>query len=225
MNAGDWIGAAQNAIQGAAIVVGGAWAYFKFVKGRTLHRRAELDVDASLLAYGLSIRAKATMRNTGAAKIPLRLKIVQVETFEPGDVDEHGRPAWREIAKKTPLFSDHDWIESQETIGDDLLVPIPDPSNAAVAIRVTCIVWEERKQGPYKRKRGPSTWTAKSIIPLSQLQNALPKGAIEMNEKRREYQQEGDEQQIRRIEQELEERQRESTEEEVQKVERETKDD
>jgi hypothetical protein len=220
MNAGDWIGAAQNAIQGAAILVGGAWAYFKFVNGRTLHRRAELNVDASLLSHGGAVRARATMRNTGAAKIPLRLKIVQVETFEPNDVDEHGRPTWRQIAKNTPIFDDHDSIESQETIGDDLLVPISDLPNTAVAICVTCIAWEEQK----RRKRTLTAWTAKSIILLGEQQRELPKGAV-MSEKSREYQREGDEQEVRRIEQELEERQRESTEEEVQKVEQETKDD
>src|SRR4051794_32789517 len=107
MNTGDWISAGQNIVQGAAILVGGAWAYYKFVRGRTLHRRAELEVDASLITRRPpSLRTRTTMRNTGAADIPLRAKVLRVATFIPNDVQANGRPNWREICT-SPVFTDH----------------------------------------------------------------------------------------------------------------------
>lgn len=37
-----------NIVTSAAIVIGGVWAYFKFVRGRTFANRGELSVSASI---------------------------------------------------------------------------------------------------------------------------------------------------------------------------------
>lgn len=167
MTTGDWTSAVLNLVQIAAIILGTIWAYYKFVRGRTFHRRAELTIAGSLLESETpTVRAHASMKNTGGSVIPLRAKVLRVTTFSPGDLDTKGRPEWREIAH-APVFQDHDWIESQETIADDVLCPVPNIAADIAAIRVTGLVYEEKKKRWYKRERGDSiTWTAKSIIPL-----------------------------------------------------------
>ena len=167
MNTGDWIAAGLHVIQAVAIVAAAVWAYYKFVRGRTFNRRAELDVNGSLIAApSPAVRAKASMKNTGGAEIPIRAKVLRVATFTAGDVDSDGRAEWREVAH-APVFRDHDWIESQETIGDDVLIPIEAIDTSVVAIRVSCTVYERRKQRLYRRHRGGGiAWSASSIIPV-----------------------------------------------------------
>jgi hypothetical protein len=167
MNIGDWIAAGLNLIQAVAIVAAAVWAYYKFVKGRTFHRRAELELDGSFLAVpSAAVRARAVLRNTGGADIPLRAKILRVATYTTGDVDSRGQPEWREIAKAR-VFTDHDWIESQETINDDVLIATPEVTPEVVAMRVGCAVYEKRKQRWYKRHQGGGiAWSAASIIPM-----------------------------------------------------------
>jgi hypothetical protein len=174
MNFGDWVSAVQNAVQIAAIVIGAVWAYYKFFRGRTFHRRAEVRLDASLLAEASSraVRAHATLVNTGTADIPLRVKAVKVLSFKRGDVDEKGRPRWADVAI-APVFQDHGWIESQETITDDVLIPLSsdDADEGVVAFRVTCVVYERRRRRLSEVLHlradpgGGICWTTHTIVP------------------------------------------------------------
>jgi hypothetical protein len=166
MNTGDWISAALALVQIAAIGIGALWAYYKFFRGRIFHKRAEPTVEASLLSTGSShaIRAKVTLKNTGSADIPLRVTLVSVSNYVAGDVDEHGRPQWPEVAR-AHAFRDHESVESQETIIDDLLIPLRKKDalgrQAVLAYRVTCQVYERRKEG------GGICWTTRAIVPAS----------------------------------------------------------
>ena len=172
MSFGDWVGAVLNIVQIAAIVIGAAWAYYKFVRGRTFHRRAEVNVDATLLASDSerAISAHATLQNTGGAKIPLRVKALKVRSFRRGDLDEKGRPRWQDVAT-VPMFEDHAWIESQETIADEVLVPLASEEAAGVdvlAYRVTGLVYEERRKKRLRSDRGGGVcWTTNTIVPAA----------------------------------------------------------
>jgi hypothetical protein len=116
MNFGDWAAAAQNIAAIAAIALGGGWAYYKFVRGRIFHRRAEVAVVAEMLSEDRTsaIRARVTLRNTGNSDVPLLAKKITLSSFAHGDLDAKGRPVWREV-KISPVFRDHAWLESLET--------------------------------------------------------------------------------------------------------------
>ena len=225
MNTGDWIAAGLNVLQGVAIIAAGAFAYYKFIRGRTFHRRAELTAEADLLsAAPPALRVRATLKNTGGADIPLRAKIIQVDSFRQGDTDEKGRPEWREIAHG-PAFKDHDWIESVETINDDVVIPLPAVPDDSVALRATCTVYERRKQRWYKRRRGGGVaWTAKSVVPLHKIESERGGSRMANGDTFTpdpDAQRDADEDEIR----EAEERQRQASEDEIQRVEEETKED
>jgi hypothetical protein len=68
VSVGNWLSYLLNALQAVAIVVGGFFAYYKFVRGRTFHRRAELSVDAELIDGASEPKA---VRRTSSWKTPV----------------------------------------------------------------------------------------------------------------------------------------------------------
>jgi hypothetical protein len=170
MNFGDWASAVQAAVAAAAIVIGAAWSYYKFIQGRTFHRRAEVALNSSLLSAGSwhGIRIEATLRNTGGSEITLLTKLVEIFSFARGDTDDAGRPQWREIAA-APIFGDHDWIESQETVVDEVLVPlgVEHRGEDVLAYRLTCLVYgEHERKGRrfWAKPQGGIRWTTNAVV-------------------------------------------------------------
>src|SRR5436190_1743357 len=99
MNFGDWVGAVLSLVQIAAIVIGAIWAYYKFVKGRVWHRRAEPTVEATLMSNGEdpALRTRVTLKNTGAADVPLRTTLLTIFSAVAGETDEHGEANWTQV--------------------------------------------------------------------------------------------------------------------------------
>jgi hypothetical protein len=184
MNTGDWIDAALHLVQAAAIIIGGVWAYYKFFKGRTFNRRAEVTVSASLITADPphAIRARATLKTTGGSDIPLRAKILQAYVLDAGDIDRTGRARWREVAN-APVFSDHGWLESQEQITDDVVIALPPDMQVkppVTALRVTCRVYGAKRRRLGRKQEGAIKWTAHCVIPISESPLAL---AAELGER------------------------------------------
>src|SRR5262245_25092379 len=144
MNLGDWVGAAQNAVAAAAIIIGAVWAYYKFLRGRTFSHRAELSILGVLLeGHGRSgIRVRASVKNLGLTKLPLRLKIVRVLAIGEEGWDDS---EWRWV-KSVPAFEAHDWLEPQEIVTDELLVPLRAGESDALAYVVQLVVIVEQKR-------------------------------------------------------------------------------
>jgi hypothetical protein len=156
MNFSDWAGAVQSIIAAGAIIVAGIWAFFRFVKGRTFKYKAELTVEGSVLsARGRrAISARVHLRNTGLTKTPLERAFVRVLAMRPSDW-ESGK--WKRLVT-VRVFEDHDWIEPQEPIGDELLIPLSEES-PALAYRLDAIVLPPKNLG---RKR--IQWSARQVI-------------------------------------------------------------
>lgn len=104
MVAKDWTGAAESLFTALAVLVGGVWAYYRFVKGRTFHSRVSIqvlgqwrqkddaDVGQSRLPFQhqppkatlLHVRLRVT--NIGGAKVTLKETGTGVEVSFPNDV-------------------------------------------------------------------------------------------------------------------------------------------
>src|SRR5438128_683810 len=110
-----------NIVTSSAVVIGGIWAYFKFVRGRTFARRAELDISPALEqnADSLYLSVTITLKNTGLSKLPLNRDMKVIRLF--GIVDEADRNLsplkWKRILT-FPILDQHDWLEAQETVTD-----------------------------------------------------------------------------------------------------------
>ena len=150
-------------VQAAAILIGGSWAYFKFIRGRTFAKRVELSVTPTLLPEN-KLKVRATLRNAGLSKVPLRTQAVFLYgIYAAPTADNPIATAEQQIGKPKKIFAAHEWIEAQETVTDELLFPVPNSRHASehawLAFRVECRVYAKR------RRKGALNWTASAIVP------------------------------------------------------------
>ena len=77
----------SNAASSAAIIIGGVWAYFKFIRGRVFARRAELSLSLKLEERTESVYlwVTITLKNNGISKLPINenMKVVRVFGLVP----------------------------------------------------------------------------------------------------------------------------------------------
>jgi hypothetical protein len=192
-----------------------------------------MELEASLVTEDdpHAVRVRATVTNTGAADIPIDTAVVRLTAFRTGDLTVRGRPNWARILS-SGIFEDHERIESQETISDEVLMPLirADASsvNETVALRLTCLVVSK----PKRQGSSGIGWTRNIVLPVK-LSLVVP---IESEERsstvtdkktgrsstKRLRRVSGKE--TREIRRETEERQREVTDEEARKIKKETKD-
>jgi hypothetical protein len=80
----DWADLLDHLVTTLAVLVGGTWAYFKYVRGRTFASRAEVAVSGALYTADQQqiIKATVALKNTGASKLALERqgKVIRVHT-------------------------------------------------------------------------------------------------------------------------------------------------
>src|SRR5450755_190684 len=145
-----------------AIVVAAAWAYFRFVRGRTFAERLETSVHVTPFRRGgiSALRIRAGMTNTGASVVRLKddVKIVYVYGTVVTDAAPGVSFGWGKHLVVASVFGKHKWIEAQETVNDEALVTVPD--DGWLAFRVELIVASK------KNKR----WSCNAIVPATELE-------------------------------------------------------
>jgi hypothetical protein len=152
----------------SAVLVGGGWAYLKYVRGRVYARRAELNVQANLYVTpgGLMAVAKITLVNKGVARL----------VFEPG-----AKVAFLYGARNSPsgpisapeeeklvaaeIFADHGWVEAQESIAEEAVFMLSEVDWST--LRFEAQVWGRRRRGLWRwRRRARGTrWVASVVVP------------------------------------------------------------
>ena len=137
----DIVGSAVTAL---AVIVGGSWAYFKFVKGRTYRPRLEVNLFGQWREVDGAQRyhARITVRNIGASVVRLlqRGTGLRVNLLADDQPRPPGRAKWRK-AGTFRIFLEHDWIEPGETVSDDLLLD-PGMSGPALVMLEARLVWK-----------------------------------------------------------------------------------
>jgi hypothetical protein len=136
----DVIGTAVTAL---AVIIGGIWAYFKFVKGRTYRPRLESDLSGEwrLVEGKQLLQARITAKNLGASKFTLlqtgtglRISVLAREQSRaPAPAD------WTSL-RVFEVFREHQWIEPGETVSDDLLLNLgtSQPVTTLFEARLVC---------------------------------------------------------------------------------------
>lgn len=126
-----WAEFAKNAIESLAIIVGGFWTYFHFLKGRTFKHRLESTVNATIelrhRKYYLVVHSE--LKNIGSSKVRLNQDESGIAIY-PGEpkglgTAEVSNVSWHKRAMFN-VFSDHEWIEPTESVCDALVVELPD---------------------------------------------------------------------------------------------------
>jgi hypothetical protein len=151
---------AGTTVTALAVIAGGLWAYFKFVRGRTFRPRLELGMSGQwrMIKDEPLIHARLTVKNIGATNVSLLqkgtgLRISRLDPDQPGSAE----PArWQRI-RVFEIFREHAWIEPGETISDDLLIRLGGGQQT--------LLFELRLIWRWKRRDGNITAFARQIIP------------------------------------------------------------
>jgi hypothetical protein len=138
----DAVGAVASLISVAAVVVGGGWAYFKFVHERPYVTRSNLTVKATLVSDQV-MRVDVTATAVGQARLVfvkddeegLLPPLVSVYALT-AEMIQHPPDDWDEPLGATELFIDDDYIEAGETLQDVALVWLGTPKAGVLAYRV-----------------------------------------------------------------------------------------
>lgn len=136
-------------LQSVAIVVGGVAAYFKWFRGRVYRPRLETTAGGSLKTNGGQyLHVTVRTKNVGLSEVRIEEKGSGVRILS-------GQPAsgltivknvvWKHCAS-FPIYEEHGWIESNETIEHQRLVQLPQQEYLAFRIEVSIaskgIVWK-----------------------------------------------------------------------------------
>ena len=119
-----------NIVTIIAVMVGGLWTYFHYFKGRLYYPRLELKVSGSVHADGSNkyLLTNVHLKNLGNRDFRIQRAGTGLRISSLGDreaqVDDL-RFAHQNKLKTVRIFADHQWIESNESIGDDLLFRLP----------------------------------------------------------------------------------------------------
>lgn len=125
----DMIAVLRGAVETAAILAGGVWAYYKFLRMRTFKARLSLGMSGEALhhAEGLYLSVILEAKNIGSTRVRLEpdsagLRIFAMKGLSPSN--EVARGEWERLATY-PLLEGEEWIEPGETLQDTLLITLP----------------------------------------------------------------------------------------------------
>jgi hypothetical protein len=168
----DYAQGVANVAQALAILVGGFWAYFKFFRGRTFARRAEVSLAPSIVRSSATkfLKVVVTVTNTGASKIAFEpgLSVVYVYAVTSVAVAPGASTIeWGKHLSVTRILTEHGWIEAQEVITDEVLIPLTADYESAgggtSAYNIVCKVLAKRSSW---RRVKTLQWTANAVMPV-----------------------------------------------------------
>jgi hypothetical protein len=157
---------AHDIVTSAAVVVGGTWVYFNYIRGRTFAQRAQLDVVSSLKGGGSTryLCATVTLKNTGQAKLPLNgnMKALRLYVIVDQASDDISVAKWKRIVT-LPIFEQHAWLEAQETVTDTVVYKLCDGDGGSdhySAYQVEAVVGTRRR---IITRKG-TLWQSRSLL-------------------------------------------------------------
>jgi len=123
--------------------VGGAWAYYKFFKGRTFRPRLELTVEGRVrrAMQVTHLAARVQINNVGLSKLELSQKGSGLRISSQAPTDLGKMPAIIEWNHQItlPVFEKHRWIEPGETISDQTLIALAHTDRSAIKLELRIV--------------------------------------------------------------------------------------
>jgi hypothetical protein len=134
-------GIAQNIVTIIAIILGGFWTYFTFIKGRTLKEQLEPKVGAQVIKRNDQKFLVATLqlKNTGKSKINFKRKGTRLIVFKyqpSADSTAVTEKDWELYYAAPPILVDHRGIEPNEQIQEPVLIPLEQDDQQIYMIRL-----------------------------------------------------------------------------------------
>jgi hypothetical protein len=118
---------AGTAVTAIAVIVGGYWAYFRFVRERTYRPRLEVTMAGQWREVGAHrlLHARISVKNIGTSVVTLLQEGtgLRISKLDPEIPSAPAATQWQSM-RVFRVFEKHQWIEPDETISDDLLVSL-----------------------------------------------------------------------------------------------------
>jgi hypothetical protein len=155
----DWSAAVGSIVTALGIVIGGIFAYYRFIKGRTFVAIIDPTVSGEVTVEGdsLYLRVSATVENKGQSRVNIDTELtgVVVSARRPGGDWQllYGRAAFTQPS--SPLA-----LEPGQVVGEQLSTDLD--KNGYVALKIDLAVIPQ--PGRFGRQRDP--WLANHIITL-----------------------------------------------------------
>lgn len=160
--AGTVVDTLGSLITAFAVVAGGLWAYFKFVKGRTYRPRLEVRLDGGWIevAGRHQFHARVFAKNIGGTSVQLiqHGSALAMSTVADPELGKRRR-IWHVVTKQA-IFKEHQWVEPLEQVGDELLLDLDVGAPIVVQMELR-LVWS------WKRRRPNVVVFARKILPAN----------------------------------------------------------
>lgn len=121
----------QSLITSLALLIGGIWAYFKFLRGRIYKPRMELNVECQIYLQKnnlVRLHVRVILKNVGLSRVNINrensaVRIYRVHDLEYVDLIPDGalKLEWCRIGTFS-IFDEHQWIEPSEIIDDQIMI-------------------------------------------------------------------------------------------------------
>jgi hypothetical protein len=126
-----------------AILVGAAWAYFNYFKGRTYRPRLEPKIAGKLsLNDGVSyLVTTAQLKNVGLSRIQIKQEgtALQVFSYYIDAPISKARQLEQKYLAIFSVFEAHGWIEPGEVIEDQNLILLPGGAQPAIRLELRIV--------------------------------------------------------------------------------------
>jgi hypothetical protein len=126
-----WLEVVDEILKFIALLVGGAWTWMHYLRGRTHKRKLELRTIGKLFRKSgrLYLSIVCTLKNVGQTKYPIEQRgtACQVLAYLGSEP---------ELFRAYPVFQEHAWIEPGEEIDHPLLVRITVDESKLIGLQV-----------------------------------------------------------------------------------------
>jgi hypothetical protein len=111
------VGLLGTTVTAMAVLVGGLWAYFKFLRGRTCRPRLSVKMLAQWRPVNERhlLHTRIIVKNIGASVVTPRQRGtgLRVSVLSPQQPDPPAAVRW-EVVRVFEILRDHEWIEAGE---------------------------------------------------------------------------------------------------------------
>lgn len=130
-NAKFWLDVADAILKFIALLVGAAWTWMNYLRGRTYKRKLELETTGKLFRRNgkLYLSIVCRLKNVGLAVYPIKQEGTACQIFAFMGL----KP---ELVRTYPVFMEHGWIEPGEQIDHPLMVRIAVDESRLVGLQV-----------------------------------------------------------------------------------------
>lgn len=174
-------------VTASAVIVGGWWAWFKFLKGRTYKPRLSVHMAGQWrdVKREPTFHVRIRITNIGASKVSLRQSGTGLRISLPADKQAQfpGSFNWEPLLtnaapgqpqqKRTfVIFKEHKWIEPGETISDDILINlVREPTTVMLETR---LVWSLSERDTSDIKHNVVVFARQIVPPESKIDDNFP---------------------------------------------------